>query len=404
MKNVLLIGSELGKGGAERSISLLSHYLEPYYNVTLCILSGKGRERFYKTCSNVIFVDPPDASNIFDKIKGWQYRLKKIREIKRKHAIDVSISFLEGPDYVNVLTRYGEKVVLSVRGSKVFDKEIAGMMGVLRRRLLIPQLYKRSDEIVCVTDALKDELQQHFNIEEAKLRTISNFYEVEQIEQLSEENLTEAEQKIFSKAVIINSGRLHMQKEHGRLIDVFYQLKKKKDARLMILGDGTLKKELLQHCASLHLQVCDWQESIGYQDADVYFMGFQSNAFKFYRHSSVFALTSSWEGFPNVLAEALICNLPVVTTDCYTGPREILDIEGLSPDPVGIPVRTEVGTLMPLLQNASQETISMWADETINRMEAPVADKEAFDKLTSRFTLNAMLEQWQEVIETPKRK
>jgi len=402
MKNVLLIGSELGKGGAERSISLLSHYLEPYYNVTLCLLSGKGRERFYKTCSNVVFVDPPDANNTFDKIKGWQYRLKKIREIKRQQAIDVSISFLEGPDYANVLTRGGEKVVLSVRGSKVFDKEIAGFTGLLRRRLLIPQLYKRADEIVCVTDALKDELQKHFHIARAKLRTIYNFYETERIRVLSEEPLTEQERHIFSKPVIINSGRLHMQKEHERLLEVFAVLKKKKDVRLMILGDGGLKNDLLQRCASLGLRACDWQEACAYQDADVYFMSFQQNAFKFYRHSSVFALSSSWEGFPNVLAEALICNIPVVTTDCYTGPREILDIQGLSPTPVNSPVHTEVGTLMPLLQNASHETICMWADELIRQMEAPAPAKEAFEKLTERFTLSSMLDQWREVIESPK--
>ena len=56
MKKVLLIGSELGKGGAERSISLLSYYLEQYYDVTLCILSGTSREKYYKTCSKVVFV------------------------------------------------------------------------------------------------------------------------------------------------------------------------------------------------------------------------------------------------------------------------------------------------------------------------------------------------------------
>ena len=122
MKNVLLIGSELGKGGAERSISLLSFYLEPYYNVTLCILSGTDREKFYKTCSNVVFIDPPAAKNIFQKVNAWKYRLKKIRQLKKQLDIDVSISFLEGPDYINVLTKGKEKVVLSIRGSKVHDK------------------------------------------------------------------------------------------------------------------------------------------------------------------------------------------------------------------------------------------------------------------------------------------
>jgi hypothetical protein len=57
---------------------------------------------------------------------------------------------------------------------------------------------------------------------------------------------------------------------------------------------------------------------------------------------------------------------------------------------------------MPLLQNASHETICMWADELIRRMEAPAPAKEAFEKLTERFTLSSMLDQWREVIESPK--
>src|SRR5690606_6102416 len=71
VKNVLLIASDLGKGGAERSISLLSCYLQEYYQVTLCILSGKDREQFYKTCDDMVFIVPPDFQNTAGKIKSW---------------------------------------------------------------------------------------------------------------------------------------------------------------------------------------------------------------------------------------------------------------------------------------------------------------------------------------------
>ncbi len=397
-KNVLLIGSELGKGGAERSISLLSFYLQEFYEVTLCILSGRDREQFYKTCKNVVFIDPPEAQNAIGKVKAWRYRLRKIRELKETLKIDVSISFLEGPDYVNVLTKKNEKTVLSIRGSKMHDKVIAGVMGSLRKKILIPKLYRKADEIVCVTDALAKELNVHFGVPVKRLTTIYNFYETERIVQQSNEALTEDEAAIFRMPVIITSGRLHVAKEHDKLIRILASVKTKTKARLVILGDGELKETLLKLCSQLDLKTCEWQK--GFTDADVYFMGFQENAFKFCRHSSLFALASSWEGFPNVLAEALICEKPVVSTDCPTGPREILDVKNLPETPTQQTHRIEVGSLLPMLDTPSEKTLQAWGEEIVYWLNAPQPASKDFKKLTQRFTLQAMMEQWKRVIET----
>ncbi|MBS1585391.1 MAG: glycosyltransferase [Bacteroidetes bacterium] len=398
MKRVLLIGSELGKGGAERSISLLSYYLQQTgYDVTLAILSGKDREKFYKTCDKVVFIDPPEHNGIWGKIQAWRYRLSKVKALKKETKADVSISFLEGPDYVNAMTKGSEKVVLSIRGSKMHDKVISGSKGQLRKKVLIPVFYRKADEIVCVTNALADEMQRHFGISANKLRTIYNFYEREDIIARSNDALTADEAKIFSKPVIITSGRLHVAKEHDKLIRILQKLKHSTDARLMILGDGELREPLIKLCEQLGLKPYGWNGH--YEHADVYFMGFQQNAFKFYRHSRLFALASSWEGFPNVLAEALICHIPVVSTDCYTGPREILDVKDLTPVQVTAPVRGEVGSLMPMLDTINEEKTKLWAKEIEYWLNASQPDEAAFEKLLQRFTLDAMLQQWKAVIE-----
>lgn len=398
MKNVLLIGSELGKGGAERSISLLSYHLEQAgYNVILCILSGKDRTRYYKTCERVIFVDPPETEGIIKKIGAWRYRIRKIKSIKREHNIDISISFLEGPDYVNVLTKGRERVALSIRGSKMFDKEIKGRMGQVRKKILIPYLYKRADSIICVTQALADELNHHFNISHDKLEVIFNFYEPEEITAKANEPLTVEEEKIYQKPVIITSGRLHVAKEHDKLIRVLQVVKRKRDARLMILGDGDLHAPLLLLAKKLGLSTCNWEGK--YEDADIYFMGYQKNAFKYYKHSSIFALASSWEGFPNVLAEALFCEKPVVSTDCPTGPREILNINGLGQQPTTEKHRINVGTLLPMLDNLTEEVKQMWAEEICYWLDQPQPTTNDFQNLTKRFTLETLLKEWQDVIE-----
>ncbi len=399
MKNVLLIGSELGKGGAERSISLLSYYLEQYgYNVTLCILSGTDREKFYKTCKNVVFIDPPAHSGVIGKIKAWRYRIQRLKRLKKETNADVSISFLEGPDYVNVLTKGKEKVVLSIRGSKMHDKVISGTMGAIRKKILIPRFYSKADEIVCVTNALTDELHLHFGIDRKKLTTINNFYETDTIINQSLEKLSPDEETIFTKPVIISSGRLHIGKEYDKLIQIFKQVKEKSESRLIILGDGEIKQQIISICNSIGLKICDWQSG-DRSNADVYLMGFQHNAFKFYKHSTLFALTSSWEGFPNVLAEALICGIPVVSTDCPTGPREILNIPNLHTEPINYHVNTPVGSLLPMVNVLTIETQKMWVNSIVDWLQKPTPSNSEFEKLTKRFTLDAMLQQWVNVIE-----
>jgi glycosyltransferase involved in cell wall biosynthesis len=400
MKNVLLIGSELGKGGAERSISLLSYYLEQHHNVTLCILSGKDREKYYKTCKNVVFIDPPETKSTYGKIAAWRYRIQQLRSLKKAKNIDVSISFLEGPDYANILSKDKEKVVISIRGSKVHDKVISGAVGVLRKKFLMPWLYQKANKVVCVTEALSTEIHQHFRVDQANLRTIYNFYEVDRIRTAASEHLSSEEEKIFSKPVIVSSGRLHVAKQQDKLIRVLHKLKQKQDVRLMLLGDGELKQELITLAHRLQLTVCDWeQENDNYRDADIYFMGFQQNAFKFYNRSKMFALSSSWEGFPNALAEALICNIPVVTTDCYTGPREILNVKDLPSSAVTSAVRSPVGSLLPLLDSPTEDVTNIWAEEIQHWLSAPRPLNKDFDRLTNRFTLDKMLQQWKDVIE-----
>ena len=113
--------------------------------------------------------------------------------------------------------------------------------------------------------------------------------------------------------VIIACGRLIALKDFPTLLKAFADLRRSRNARLVILGDGPDKSQLVNLAQELGIQT------------DVEFAGFQSNPFSYIAQSQVFVLSSLFEGLSTVLIEALACGTPVVATDCLTGPREILE-------------------------------------------------------------------------------
>jgi glycosyltransferase involved in cell wall biosynthesis len=113
--------------------------------------------------------------------------------------------------------------------------------------------------------------------------------------------------------VILAVGRLTLQKDFPTLIRAFARLRARRSARLVILGEGELRDELEALVAELGLT------------ADVALPGFVDNPFSWMRGSALFVLSSAWEGFGNVLVEAMACGTPVVSTDCPSGPAEILE-------------------------------------------------------------------------------
>lgn len=115
-----------------------------------------------------------------------------------------------------------------------------------------------------------------------------------------------------SVEVILSAGRLHQQKDYPTLLRAFARVvQERPSARLIILGQGPEEQALKQLRSELQL------------DEVVSFYGFASNPWPFYRQAQVFALSSQWEGFGNVIVEALAAGTTVVTTDCPGGPRTI---------------------------------------------------------------------------------
>ena len=114
-------------------------------------------------------------------------------------------------------------------------------------------------------------------------------------------------------------GRLTEQKDFATLIAAFARVRSQRESRLIILGDGGLRDELIAQATTLGVE------------AHIALPGFQSNPWAWMSKAAVFALSSRWEGSPNTLTEAMALGIPVVSTDCPSGPRELLDAGRLAP-------------------------------------------------------------------------
>ena len=118
----------------------------------------------------------------------------------------------------------------------------------------------------------------------------------------------------INKNFIVSTGRLTNQKNHSFLIDGFYLLKKKyTNLRLIIIGEGELKKELSSKIFRLGLRKC------------VKLIGYKKNVYKYYRNALCFCLTSKWEDPGFVLIEAAAAKIPIISSDCKNGPKEFIN-------------------------------------------------------------------------------
>ncbi len=388
---ILLLIPELGKGGAQRSLSKLAMALSEQHEVHVLTFHSN-YEQTYE-----LPVAPQSLgqlqSSTLAKLTEWRRRLKRLKTFKQEHKIDVSISFLEGANYLNALSGKGHKTILSVRGSKQFDHKISGFSGWIRKKILIPRWFNKANKIVCVSDGIADEMAHFFKIRKDKLSVVKNFYNVKQIQADAAQKVDAQYEDVFSKTCIVFSGRLDIQKEPLGLLNAFALLKKERDVRLLMLGDGVLSESIKSKSQILGL-TCGVEPN-----NDVVLLGYQTNPFAFISTGQLFVLSSSWEGFPNALAEAILCETPVISTDCPTGPREILEADIKGFDTIRKPLSTKKGTLMPLLNTGNSEVYALWAREMAASLDRDTSEEvgQAF-KYISTFTHDRIMSQWENEI------
>ena len=185
------------------------------------------------------------------------------------------------------------------------------------RRCLLPwttrHIYPWADSIVAVSNGVADGMCKVSGLDRRNVRTIYNPIKFAALRASANQLIGEPWFDAAEPPVIIAIGRLEAQKNFTNLINAFAMLRQARDARLLILGEGSERKYLTTLVENLGLQ------------SDVSLPGFVSNPAAYMAKAKLFAMSSSWEGMPLSLIEALALGLPVVSTDCPSGPAEILD-------------------------------------------------------------------------------
>ncbi len=352
MQPLVLLIPNLGLGGAQRVFHDHSVELAKHYAVTEAVFNLEGGD-LYPSGNPVQSLEVSGGGGVAAKLTNFRRRIAGLRQLRERLRPAACISHLEGADYVNLLSGGPGKTILCVHGSKLHDANIKGPVGWLRKAVLMPLLYNRADRIVTVSRDIMPELINGFGVKPEKLLTINNFFDVPQIEAKSQEPLSAAEAAVYAAApVLVTSGRLTIQKNQAPLLDIFAAVLRQQPAKLVFVGDGELRAELTAHARGLGLRVfAAWENAAGLTpDFDVYFLGLQQNPFKYLRPATAFVFPSAWEGFPMALGEAMICGLPVLSTDCPTGPREMLAPATATPaSPLRRAEPGEFGTLLPML-------------------------------------------------------
>ncbi len=184
---------------------------------------------------------------------------------------------------------------------------------------MIPWIYPWADALIAVSNGVADDLSKTIGVDREKIRVVFN----PSIDASNRPGLdVSPNHEWFGQPkvpVIVAAGRLNPQKDFETLIRAFALVRERRKARLLILGEGPERQSLEFLVSSLGLE------------QDVVLPGYTDDPLPYFCEASLFVMSSIYEGFPNVLVEALACGAPVVCTDCESGPREILQDGRLGP-------------------------------------------------------------------------
>jgi glycosyltransferase involved in cell wall biosynthesis len=370
-KKILFLIPSLAGGGGEK--------------ILLTILAGLNREKFIP---HIVLLErviqyrgimPEDVPvyclNEEKEKKFFRSIFLLLFKIYPKLKPDIVVSFLE---YANLVVLFSKKLSLYRFPVIICQHNFVSISLKHKRRnrlwpLIIKIIYPWADKIITVSKKMASDLINNFNMPRRRVQVIYNGLDLRSIERLMKQpGSTEGDKT----PAIIACGRLTRQKNYPLLLRAFANISSQVDSKLLILGQGEEKASLERLSLDLGIR------------HKVEFLGFKDNPFIYMANADIFVLSSDWEGFPNVILEAMACGVPVISTKCHSGPDEIItnEVNGLLV-PVG-DINAMAQAILKLLKDTQlRKKLSSSAGERVKKFSLDKMVKEyerIFDELPER--------------------
>ena len=308
---IIIFINSLSSGGAERVVSHLLWNLKDDFEIHLAMFS---KIIDFKIPGEIKIVDLKQSITendfmVFLKIPMLAFRLHRYCI---KNNIPTSVGFLNRPCYILGVMRslfgFKGRIVMCERTHQTTVLSFSNRLYRAISKMLVKFAYKRADLVLANSYSMKADLVENLKIK-TPIRVIHNPINLAYIKEKAQEALPFLlDKEIF---YFISVGGFRKEKNYGLLIDAFFRLKQL-PVHLLMVGAGAQEIYLKKKVQALGLT------------QKITFCGFDSNPYKYIKKSDCFVLSSYVEGFPNVLLETLACEKPIISTDCRSGPREIL--------------------------------------------------------------------------------
>jgi glycosyltransferase involved in cell wall biosynthesis len=312
-KKIFIFIPSFESGGVERNAVIVANSLmEKGYDVSV-VYCRKINAQFTKLNKDIKKVKlnrlpylPFIHERIVDAISGVLFGFFALQKVVDNKSIMISFQ----SNVVAIILAKLLKIKVIVRLSNHYSNAKFEKSKLRRISEYLKKIfYKKADIVIANSQELADDYSKILG---CPVKVIYNPIDIDIVKRKAEESITE---EIFIKKdrpIVLGIGRLSVQKNFEFLIKSFAQSIKKVNAYLVIIGEGSERQKLEKLIKSLNLE------------GSVILMGHKNNVFPYLKRSDIFVLSSLYEGMPNALIEAVSLNIPSISTNIKTGPKEIL--------------------------------------------------------------------------------